>query len=92
MNRSQLIALWAGVLAFIGALLYPPFIVNKPQGQAFGRTFWKDFREWKWIWEHEPLVLRYLNRLDIDVLMLGVETAIIVLVTATFIISLKKKS
>jgi len=76
-NRKQLVALWIGVLAFVLAALYPPWVYPALDSNLGN---W-----WHWLWgfgmmgEHVNLAI------------LGIEWAVIVAVIAAALFSLRTK-
>jgi len=73
MNRKQLLALWIGVLACVGAGLFPPFYIHL-RGENWSAHVWN------WLWREQH---------PVDLHILFIEWLLIALVTAAAIITLR---
>ena len=79
MNRKQLIALWVGVAALLGALVYPPLTWEFPSELKY-------IAEWASI-----LYVRTGLGVSVDVWIWGVEITAIVTVTGALILTFKDR-
>ena len=103
MNRKQIIAMWIGAAALVWCLIYPPaFVSRQPNLGKYGGSLGSvvsskvvTYREWGWAWRDQERekgpTERLLSMPTLDKRTLGIEVAIVMIITGALIVSFKDR-